>query len=282
MPTDFLYIDTNFPKFSGDDKLPDRVAAIQNYLFVLVEQLRYSLTNLDTTNWNQDALQKYGISITEPLTAQIKDNEGNITQLILDAKGLATRVSDAEGNISTLTQTAQGLQTTVTNQAGDISQLTQTANSLTASVSDLSGKYTSISLTVDGLIITTQDAADAANRAEGNVEKLAAGQYYGTFINGKTIVSPRIQTNMLYIDAPAGSGSNSGLTLTGYTLDNEKYAYLKIYPNDLSTVIDTTTGMHLYFAKYTEFGSTVRFQSNTTVDFTGANVVGLSSTATFG
>ena len=46
MPSNWLYIDTNFPAFTGEEAANEKIETVQNYLFLLVEQLRYTLRNL--------------------------------------------------------------------------------------------------------------------------------------------------------------------------------------------------------------------------------------------
>ena len=58
MPSNWLYIDTNFPSFTGEESLGDRVTTIQNYMYMLVEQLRYTLHNLDASNMNPAAAER--------------------------------------------------------------------------------------------------------------------------------------------------------------------------------------------------------------------------------
>ena len=45
MPSNWLYIDTNFPSFTQKESVNDKVETMQDYLFMLVEQLRYTLHN---------------------------------------------------------------------------------------------------------------------------------------------------------------------------------------------------------------------------------------------
>ena len=127
MPSDFLAIDTNFPTFTAQTSADDKITSLYNYVYLLVEQLRYSLFNLDTRNFNKTALD----GITEPIMAKIRGGEGRLSELYVTAQGLESRVQDAEGNISTLTQTANGLQSTVSGLDGDVSVLSQTVDGLT-------------------------------------------------------------------------------------------------------------------------------------------------------
>lgn len=187
MPTDLLTTDTNFPKFKSDKKLPERVDEMQNYLYMLLEQLRYTLGNLDLRNFNQDALTKFAGTITDPilvrlegtegeltafqvalgqLASQVSDAEGNISQISQTVNGLSSRVTDAEGNISQLSQTVTGLSFQVSDTAGNVSQLSQTVNGLSTRVTNTEGSISQVSQTVSGL--TTR-----VSNAEGSISQLS-------------------------------------------------------------------------------------------------------------
>lgn len=113
MPSNWLYIDTNFPAFTGEESMEEKVTSIQDYMYLLVEQLRYTLHNLDLGNMNKTAKERWESAITEPIYAKIEDDEERILQLAIDAGALALRISDSEGNITQLQATAEGLQTRV-------------------------------------------------------------------------------------------------------------------------------------------------------------------------
>lgn len=151
MPSDWLYIDTNFPTFTKEQGLSDKVTTIQNYLFLLVEQLRYSLRNLDLTNMNQTAVEQYTNSITDPIYRKISDSDGNITQLQITAQGLAMQISNAQGDINQLQITASSLTSRISNAQGDISTLQQTATSLTSQISTAQGNISTLQQTASSL-----------------------------------------------------------------------------------------------------------------------------------
>ena len=135
MPSNWLYIDTNFPSFTQKESVNDKVETMQDYLFMLVEQLRYTLHNLDLSNMNKTAADEFVKQITDPIYGEIKDAEGNITQVALMAEGLAARIGDAEGNITQLQATAKGLQASVSNLNGSVTNLTADVNGIRATVS---------------------------------------------------------------------------------------------------------------------------------------------------
>ena len=135
MPSNWLYIDTNFPSFTQKESVNDKVETMQDYLFMLVEQLRYTLHNLDLSNMNKAAADGFVKQITDPIYGEIEDAEGNITQVALVAEGLAARIGDAEGNITQLQATAKGLQASVSNLNGSVTNLTADVNGIRATVS---------------------------------------------------------------------------------------------------------------------------------------------------
>lgn len=135
MPSNWLYIDTNFPSFTQKESASDKIETMQDYLFMLVEQLRYTLHNLDLSNMNKTAADEFVKQITDPIYGEIKDAEGNITQVALVAEGLAARIGDAEGNITQLQATAKGLQASVSNLNGSVTNLTADVNGIRATVS---------------------------------------------------------------------------------------------------------------------------------------------------
>lgn len=135
MPSNWLYIDTNFPSFTQKESANDKIETMQDYLFMLVEQLRYTLHNLDLSNLNRAAADGIAKMITDPIYAEIQDAESNITQLGVTAQGLAARMSDAEGNITQLGATASGLQASISNLNGSVTNLTADVNGIRASVS---------------------------------------------------------------------------------------------------------------------------------------------------
>lgn len=134
MPSNWLYIDTNFPSFTQKESASDKIETMQDYLFMLVEQLRYTLHNLDLSNMNKTAADEFVKQITDPIYGEIKNAEGSITQLGVTADGLAARIGDAEGNITQLQATAQGLSASVSNLNGSVTNLTADVNGIRATV----------------------------------------------------------------------------------------------------------------------------------------------------
>lgn len=134
MPTTFQLVETTFPNREGKDT-QEQINGVYDYLFVLLEQLRYTLFNLDGSNINQNALSEFIKNISEPIYAKIEDTDKNVNELSITAKGLAGRIGDAEGNITQLQATATGLQASISNLNGSVTNLTADVNGIRATVS---------------------------------------------------------------------------------------------------------------------------------------------------
>ena len=133
MPTTFQLVETTFPNGEGKTT-QEQINGVYDYLFVLLEQLRYTLFNLDGSNINQNALSEFIKNISEPIYAKIEDTDKNVNEISITAKGLDARLSDAEGNITQLDTTAKGLQASVSNLDGAITNMTADVNGIRATV----------------------------------------------------------------------------------------------------------------------------------------------------
>lgn len=133
MPTTFQLVETTFPNGEGKDT-QEQINGVYDYLFVLLEQLRYTLFNLDGSNINQNALSEFIKNISEPIYAKIEDTDKNVNEISITAKGLDARLSDAEGNITQLDTTAKGLQASISNLNGSVTNLTADVNGIRATV----------------------------------------------------------------------------------------------------------------------------------------------------
>lgn len=167
-----MALDQNLPRFTGREGLEERVKRLQDYQYQLLEALRYMMHNLDTRNFNQVELNRFTGTITDPIYARIEDEAGNLTELSITAKGLATRVSDAEGNISTLQQTASLIQATVSNQAGQISILQQTAESIQLTVANQAGQISMLQQTAESIQLTVANQAGQISMLRQTAESI--------------------------------------------------------------------------------------------------------------
>jgi len=245
LASNWLHIDTGFPSFTGQESTEDKVTTIQNYLFMLVEQLRYTLHNLDLGNMNETAVGQFAQTLTEPIYVRIQDEEDNIAQLAVTAQGLASRVSDAEGSISVLEQTASGLSSTVAAHTGQISVLEQTVNGFTLSASNGSDSST-LSLLCNGVLISS---ASIAMSGMVTFFDLSTDGY--STINGGNITTGTIMANNVGVSnefSLYSGGSLFGYMGCGYGRDgggNLTYGAMLSSADSDSYVIVTNAGTRL-------------------------------------
>ena len=250
MPGNILSADTQFPNFSGQENPAEQIRTIRNYLYMLLEQLRYTLNNLDAGNFNTEGLKEIQDAISQPILKQLSDtdgnlaelqvtaaglasrvssNEGDISQLEQTAQGLSSRVGDAEGNISSLQQTANGLSSRVTSAEGNISTLQQTANGLSSRVSNAEGSISSLSQTASGLETRVANAEGAVSTVSQKVNGVTVTTGYGqTFLAGDRIVMSSDINNYVAIGANGLEVWINGMmkALIGQTYGADNYSVI--------------------------------------------------------
>ena len=159
-------IDTAFPDVGGGGTVDAKLASIQDYLYMLKEQLGHTLRNLDMErNMNRASVTAFTGRITEPLTARIEGAEGRLTELSITAEGLVARVTNAEGSISVVSQKADRIDWVVSS-GGNASSFTLTSRmtTLIAERIELVGYVTISSLQTPG---TTN--IDGGNLTSGTI-----------------------------------------------------------------------------------------------------------------
>ena len=250
MPGNILSADTQFPNFTGQENPAEQIRTIRNYLYMLLEQLRYTLNNLDAGNFNTEGLKEIQDAISQPILKQLSDtdgnlaelqvtaaglasrvssNEGDISQLEQTAQGLSSRVGDAEGNISSLQQTANGLSSRVTSAEGNISTLQQTANGLSSRVSNAEGSISSLSQTASGLETRVANAEGAVSTVSQKVNGVTVTTWYGqTFLAGDRIVMSSNVNNYMAIGANGLEVWINGMmkALIGQTYGADNYSVI--------------------------------------------------------
>ncbi len=186
MPSSILNTDIAFPNLTGKTT-EQSLFIIMNYLYMLKEQLSYSLTNLGLGNMNPAGLSDMAGVINEPILVrlegvdgslaeftvmlgqirtELQDAEGNISSLQQTASNLTARIEDAEGNINTLYMDAQQTANTISDIEGNVSTLQQTASSLTSQITDAEGD-------ISQLQQTAQSLTSRISTVEGNYSQIS-------------------------------------------------------------------------------------------------------------
>lgn len=96
MPTQFATLDNGFPSFTGRESTEQKVDALYNYVFLLLENLRYILRNLSPENFNEAEMEEWGDEIVANtiinnkiisntvITNELYSQYGAIADLVVD------------------------------------------------------------------------------------------------------------------------------------------------------------------------------------------------------
>lgn len=79
MPNAFMSLDSGFPVFTGTESTEEKLGRIHNYLYMLLEHLRYILRNLGMENFNTAELQKLEEAIADTLEVETVISDTVIT-----------------------------------------------------------------------------------------------------------------------------------------------------------------------------------------------------------
>ena len=96
MPSNWAMIDNSFPAFDGKESPRIMIAALQNYLAILVEQLKYQLNNLSNANWNETALENLKSMTTEGVEREMTNLAGDLSSAVETLTTIAAKVQRAE------------------------------------------------------------------------------------------------------------------------------------------------------------------------------------------
>ena len=155
MPNNLLTVDTAFPTFTEDQTNDEKLDVVTNYLYMLLEQLRYTLQNLGMGNFNGAELTELGLMISEPISVHLESLEGNLLDLSLTTSGLSAQIENVAGSVHDLEITADLLTSQIEDAEGNISAIEQYAKSITLSVTNGETSST-IKLLAGGVQIASQ------------------------------------------------------------------------------------------------------------------------------
>lgn len=102
MPSNWAMIDNSFPTFTGNESARVMIGELQNYLMLLVEQLKYQLNNLNATNWNETALKELQDLTTEGVETEVTNLVGDLANAAETLTTIADRLQKAETAIAYL------------------------------------------------------------------------------------------------------------------------------------------------------------------------------------
>ena len=164
MPSSILNTDIMFPNLSGKST-EQQVFTIMTYLYMLKEQLTYSLSNRGLDNINANSFIEIAGIINQPVILRLDGVDGSLAEINVNLGTVSSQLQDAEGNISTLQQTAASLSAQLEDAEGNTSAIHQISESLSARVEDAEGNITT-------LFQTSDSQTSRVTRAEGHLPSI--------------------------------------------------------------------------------------------------------------
>ena len=240
MPTSFLSADAGFPRLTPDIPAEERLNRIQNYLYMLLEQLRYTLYNLGEENFNEESLKEIGQEIQEPVMAVVTDLEGNMSSISQTATAITTRLDNFNGSSSTIEQTATSLTTRLNDFDGSGSTIEQTAERLQFAVFDPAGDVSLVSQKADRIDWIVASGTSAASMTlTSDMLQLIADEVavYGavTFTDLSTQGQSVINGDNIELKADADGDSVSYLTYT--SVNGNTFAQIHTRDNQAASTL---------------------------------------------
>lgn len=151
MPSGILESESGMPNLNKYQSADEKINAIQSYLFMLIEQLRWSLRNLGAENFNEVDLQK----ITEPIYARIKGADDAIAELIVTGEEIAARVDGkVDGaDVTSMISTAIGTITLAvgSDSGGSYIQIKRDGIAISGSKIHVDGKFEASSIKAENI-----------------------------------------------------------------------------------------------------------------------------------
>ena len=99
MPSTWLVIDSEMPTFSKNVPMKEQVSQLQNYMVILIEQLRFQLSNLNASNWNNTAMKQFQQDTADTVTEEIENAVMTMEEIARALEDLTGRLGDAEAKL---------------------------------------------------------------------------------------------------------------------------------------------------------------------------------------
>lgn len=153
MSSKFSLLASAMPTFTKKDTVEAKVDALADYQVQLLDYLRYSMTNLDASNFNDSGLKE----ILEPVLVRIEGTDGKVTTLTATIDGINATVEGYKESVdgyskqvSTFSQTVEGFRTQVENYGSDVNGYASQVSVFNQTVTGFSTQVSSYKTAVDG------------------------------------------------------------------------------------------------------------------------------------
>ena len=238
MPSNLGLADSTFPRFTEEEGTRERVDRVYDYLYQLLQQLRYTLANLDSDNFNDTGLDDLKNETTAPLKDELEmfrraivGEGGSISDVVQTGVSFSVMISDLSKNVTKIQQTVNGITLSAEN-GKDSSTVRILSNGvlISSAVVKITGMVTFADLsregttTINGSNIKT-GTISAIRIASCVIDGSEINLYYGSSEHSDTALYFKWNTIKIGQLSMFTDGVDS---LVGVMLKTENYTALKL------------------------------------------------------
>lgn len=141
MASNWLSIDNNMPTITGKESTWQLIMQLHNFIPILVESLKYQLSNLESSNWNQKAMKSFQKETTKEVENAVDTTDKEVLALTQDLmqlderiRNLAARVTENETDLAMVEQWKDSVETLVSGLEAQVGQAQISLDEITQAV----------------------------------------------------------------------------------------------------------------------------------------------------
>lgn len=167
----WLTIENSFPTFLDGESPQQQIKKLQDYMFKLTDQLKYSLQNLDTSNWNKAALDKFTEDTAAGMVEEVKKFALQLTSLEATVATLGVRISGIGSRVTGAEEEITYLQQQMETDSGKLRQLQDDVSALELADEEIQQQMTDLQENMDAQNerLTAQEAVVQPGEDEDTV-----------------------------------------------------------------------------------------------------------------
>lgn len=133
MANNWTAVENSFPTFEEGESPYVQIKKLQDYMRQLTDQLKFSLSNISSDNWNSTSLELFSADLTGNYAAQVQEYARQLSRLQGTVSGYTAQVQEFNRKLDALLQmneAVSGLGTRLTNWENAVSQIQERISQL--------------------------------------------------------------------------------------------------------------------------------------------------------